>query len=277
LPALAASKVSGAQIIYHEHDSPSQDCLHPWLARMRFIAVRSARLIIFPNEARSRLARKKLGFSADRLRVVWNLPRLSELPTLVPKAKIPLIIYYHGSITPERLPEAVVEAVQRFRGRIRLVFAGYEVPGSRGYIARLLALSRAPNGDPLIRYAGLLPHKDLLAEAAHAHVGLAFMPRNSTDLNMRHMTGASNKAFDYMAAGLALLVSDLPDWQEMFVAPGFARACDPADPESLSTALRWFLDNPTERRAMAERNRAKIEKDWSCETVLANVLAEIEN
>ena len=35
--------------------------------------------------------------------------------------------------------------------------------------------------------------------------------------------------FDYMAAGLALLVSDLADWREMFVARGFARACDPAD------------------------------------------------
>ena len=54
-------------------------------------------------------------------------------------------------------------------------------------------------------------------EAARAHVGLALMPLNSNDLNMRHMTGASNKPFDYMAAGLALLVSDLPDWRQMFV------------------------------------------------------------
>ena len=60
------------------------------------------------------------------------------------------------------------------------------------------------------------------------------MPRTSDDMNMLNMTGASNKAFDYMAAGLTLLVSDLPDWHAMFVAPGFGRACDPADPDLYS-------------------------------------------
>jgi glycosyltransferase involved in cell wall biosynthesis len=272
LPARAASKVSGAQIIYHEHDSPAQGSLRPWLARMRFVTVRSARLIIFPNEVRSRLAREELGFPAERLHIVWNLPRLAELPTLAPKAETPLIIYYHGSITPERLPEAVVEAVQRFHGRIRLRFAGDEAPGARGYIERLFALGRTSNGDPLIQYAGKVQRMDLLTGAAQAHVGLALVPRNSTDVNMRHMTGASNKAFDYMAAGLALLVSDLADWREMFVARGFARACDPADPDSIAAALGWFLDNAAERRAMAARSRAKIVEDWNYDTAFAQVI-----
>ena len=70
---------------------------------------------------------------------------------------------------------------------------------------------------------------DLLAEAARAHIGLSLMPLKTGDLNMNHMTGASNKPFDYMAAGLALLVSDLPDWTRMFVEPGFGFACNPAD------------------------------------------------
>ena len=54
---------------------------------------------------------------------------------------------------------------------------------------------------------------------------------------MLHMAGASNKPFDYMAAGLALLVSDQPDWRAMFVEPGYARACDPTDPSSIATSL----------------------------------------
>jgi glycosyltransferase involved in cell wall biosynthesis len=276
LPALAASKASGAQIIYHEHDSPRQ--LRPWLARIRLMTVRSARLIVFPNESRSVLAREELGFLADRLHIVWNLPRLAELPTLTSKAETPLIIYYHGSIAPERLPEAVVEAVHRFHGLVQLRFAGYEVPSAHGYIERLLALGRRSDGDPLVQYLGQLPlRKDLLTEAAQAHIGLAFVPGNSADVNLRHMTGASNKAFDYMAAGLALLVSDLSDWREIFVAHGCGRACDPADPGSLTAALKWFLHNAAERRAMAERNRAKIERDWNYETGFAKVLGEVDN
>ena len=240
LPALAAAKVSGARVVYHEHDSPSPRSLRPWLAHMRVKMARVARLIIFPNEVRSSLAREELGFSADRLHIVWNLPRLSELPALIPKVEKPLIIYYHGSITPERLPETVVEAVRRFDGRIRLVVAGYEAPGAPGYISRLLDLGRLADGAQLVRYAGQFSRESLLREAASAHVGLALMPSDSTDINMRHMTGASNKAFDYMAAGLALLVSDLPDWRDMFVMPGFAIASH-SDSNSLTEALGWFL------------------------------------
>ena len=69
------------------------------------------------------------------------------------------------------------------------------------------------------------------------------MPRSCDDINMRHMAGASNKPFDFMAAGMALLVSDLPEWDAMFVQPGFARSCDPADPLSIARQLQWFLDH----------------------------------
>jgi hypothetical protein len=46
------------------------------------------------------------------------------------------------------------------------------------------------------------------------------MPKQSEDINMRHMVGASNKPFDYMASGLPLLVTDLPEWAATFVEPG---------------------------------------------------------
>ena len=91
------------------------------------------------------------------------------------------------------------------------------------------------------------------------------------------MVGASNKAFDYMACGLPLLVSDLPEWVSTFVKPGYALACDPNDPDSIEAALRWFLDHPDERREMGRRCRDKIQQGWNYETRFADVLAAIEN
>jgi glycosyltransferase involved in cell wall biosynthesis len=123
----------------------------------------------------------------------------------------------------------------------------------------------------------MMQRADLLTQAARAHVGLALMPCQSNDLNMRHMTGASNKPFDYMAQGLALLVSDLPDWKTMFVDPGYGMACNPTDADSISTALDWFIDHPEARRAMAVRAQNKIEAEWNYDTQFRAVLEFLES
>ena len=103
------------------------------------------------------------------------------------------------------------------------------------------------------------------------------MPFQSSDLNIRFMIGASNKPFDYMAAGLALLVSDLPEWNRMFVEPGFARAADPTNTDSLVRTLEWFVNHPDQRQAMVARARAKIEADWNYDTLFAPILGALSD
>lgn len=277
-PGLLAARLAGATLVYHEHDSPSPGMLHPVLARSRAAAVRAARLIVFPNEERARFAQRELRFSDNRLHIVWNVPRRAELVATAAPSELPLIVYYHGSITPERLPETVAFEVRRLAGRVRLCIAGYEAPSAPGYVRHLVGSDTGSAASSLIEYIGMVPSRaDLLMAAARAHVGLALMPRHLSDLNMRFMTGASNKPFDYMAAGLALLVSDLPDWKTMFVDPGFGLACDPTDADSLSMALGWFIDHPEERRAMAARARTKIEAEWNYDTQFRAVLESLES
>lgn len=273
-PGLLASATSGARLVYHEHDTPTPgERLNPLVAWTRRQAMRRAAQVVFPNAERAAIARASTGFDPARLHIVWNAPRQAETPCLQEKPDEPLVLYYHGSITPDRLPESVAAAVAHFAGRVRLEIAGYESPGATGHVARLQAVAGEARGLPLVRYAGRIPaHDELLRHAAQAHVGLALMPPDSDDVNMRHMTGASNKAFDYLSAGLALLVSDLPDWREMFVTPGYATTCDPRSVDSLTAAIQWFLDHPAERRRMAMAGRARIGEDWNYERQFAPVL-----
>ena len=274
-PGLLAARLAGAALVYHEHDSPSR--LHPVLEQSRRAAARAAQLVVFPNETRAHLAQRELRFSDKKLHIVWNVPMRAELVVSAATAEPPLIVYYHGSITPERLPETVSLAVRRMAGRARLRIAGYEAPGARGYVRHLVGSDKCASLDAPIEYIGMVPRADLLAEAARAHIGLSLMPFKSDDVNINHMVGASNKPFDYMAAGLALLVSDLPDWTRMFVEPGFGLACDPADADSISIALGWFIDHPEERRAMAARGRDKINTEWNYDTQFRAVLKFLES
>src|SRR5262249_23230632 len=125
---------------------------------------------------------------------------------------------------------------------------------------------------------GTISHrKDLLGLGSKAHVGLSLMPKRSDDFNLQHMVGASNKPFDYMACGLPLLVTNLPDWVSAFVKPGYGHACDPDDPDSIEAALCWYVEHPEERRAMGQKCKDKIRQCWNYESTFAHVMAQIEN
>src|SRR5436305_7382810 len=66
-PGVLAARLAAAALVYHEHDSPSPGGLHPALARSRRTATRAAQLVVFPNEARARIAQRELRFSDNKL------------------------------------------------------------------------------------------------------------------------------------------------------------------------------------------------------------------
>lgn len=276
LPGFLAARVCNARLLYHEHDSPSDvSDLNPLIRVARGAAFNHASLIVFPNAERAYLAQRQSEFTIDKLRIVWNVPLLADLPNLQVKSKEPFVLYYHGSINPERLPETVLEAVHAFDGAIRLDVAGYEAAGAPGYIERLLSRWNR-DGCETMRYLGEHQHNELLSLATRCDAGLALMPKDSVDVNMKCMVGASNKAFDYMAAGLPLIVSTLPEWCKGFVEPGYAKACDPRSVESVKSTLSWFLQNPQVASEIAKINRIKIEIDWNYDYEFQKVLDEIE-
>ena len=275
-PGLIAAKLAAATLVYHEHDSPPIGTLPGWLAQLRKAAAGRARIVILPNADRGIILCRETNRPSPNLRIVWNMPRRSELPPLEAHTDDGLRLYFHGSITPDRLPEAVVDAVRRFKGRVKMLIAGYEAPGASGYLARLVERGAGENGPPLVKYLGQIPlRSELLQAASSAHVGLSFMPNSTEDLNMRHMVGASNKPFDYMAAGLSLLVSNLPEWNATYVTAGFGRACNPFDVDSVVSALHWFLNHPSERQEMGQRGRRKIEAEWNYDVAFAPIFEEL--
>jgi hypothetical protein len=85
------------------------------------------------------------------------------------------------------------------------------------------------------------------------------------------MVGASNKPFDYLACGLALLVPNAFEWQDFYIRPGYGLSCDPDSVESIIAAIGWFMDHRTETHAMGEAGRQRILNDWNYETQFAPI------
>jgi glycosyltransferase involved in cell wall biosynthesis len=274
------------QVLYHEHDSPEDvhyltSDLRPLTSRFQHFLLWSRRrvglradLVVLPNQKRLDLLCQTAGRKKNSL-CVFNCPRQEELTGSNGERGGHGIVRlaFHGSINQDRLPLAILTAMSRFPGQVCLSVAGYEPAGSRGYMREFLQRAAELGLGKQVEFVGALPtRRDLYQQASKCNVGLAFMPLQDGDMNMANMTGASNKPFDYLACGLALLVSARPEWEEMFVRPGYGRSCDPADADSIAAQLDWFLKRPADTRRMGTLGRQRILADWNYETQFAPVL-----
>lgn len=261
----------GLSLVYHEHDTPAT--LGGLVGLCRQKLGRTVRVCVLPNAERAARFSAQVGRTTP-VWVVFNCPRLAEVgPIHEPSGGLRLL--YSGSIVPDRLPEAVVLAVAAVPVA-RLTVIGYETIGSRGYIAKLVKLAEEVGAADRIEFGSARPRHELWATIRASNVGLALLPNRSDDPNLAAMPGASVKVFDYLSAGLGLLLTDRPEWRAEYLYAGLAKGCNPSDPDSIAAALRWFADHPETTRAMGEAGRRRILTEWNYETQFAPVRAILE-
>jgi glycosyltransferase involved in cell wall biosynthesis len=256
-------------LIYHEHDSPEANPSSKYLKFCLIIRkqlVRRSAVSILPNQHRADIFDKAVD-NLSRSLCVWNCPRKKEIAVkrLPSDGKI-LRVLFHGSIVPERLPLTILHALSRLPYSVKLRIVGYETNQYSSHVRAMQEMSEKLNINDRVEFISAIPRNELLTLCQKSDVGLSFMPVVTEDINLKWMTGASNKAFDYLACGLPILVSSLSDWEKMYVEPGYALAANPEDPDSIASALLWYLEHPKEMRYMGDQGRQKILHEWNYET-----------
>ena len=271
--ALALAALTRARVVYHEHDAPAADGAS-WIikryleARTRLL--RTADVVVAPHADRS--ARVSMVAGGREVLTAWNCPpRPTRKPPMRQGLDV-LRLVFVGSINPERLPLTVIDAVAGAAMPVTLDVMGYETIGSRGYLAALAAHSSSLDAENRVRVLGTVSEDDRAAVCEPCDIGLSLMPMASSDENMRHMVGASNKTFEYLNYGLVPLVSDLPDWRRAFVEPGYALVCNPTKVQSIAAALDWAAQHRTAVREMAAQGWERLRLDWNCESQFGSVL-----
>ena len=167
-----------------------------------------------------------------------------------------------------------LKALELLPRTVVLKYAGYETVGHVGFIREFQALAGSLGLTDRVEFVGTPPTRPALYSlACTADIGLSLFAR----VFREPMAGASNKPFDYLACGLALIVPNTPEWTELYVNAGVARSADPESPESIAAAIQWFIDHPDETRAMRERGRQRILNEWNYETQFAPVKQLLES
>jgi glycosyltransferase involved in cell wall biosynthesis len=269
-------KRRGFKVVYHEHDFPTTEKASIFLkwafaARRKLAGI--ADLCVLPNQ--KRVEKFLLETQTTRpVYCVWNCPMLREVAPQKVGAldEKKLSILYHGTIVPCRVPMTLIEALSLLPKLVNLKIIGYEPIGAIGYVNQILSRARELGIECQIQIAGPLNRGKILEVSENFDVGISFTSLDKDDINMQELVGASNKAFDYLACGLALLVSDILAWKKTFVETGYGLTCDVKDPKSIAESLEWFLSHKNEMLRMGEKGKQHILSDWNYEKQFKPVL-----
>ena len=266
-------RLTGAAVIYDVHeDLPLQILAKPWipapLRRIGSVLATGAEWVFARGmtgvvAATPQISRR---FPQNRTITVQNFAIADELlvgnPT--PYGKRPATFVYIGGLA-------------RIRGVFEMMAAAALVSrelGARLTLAGLLShesfrdeLAHA-NGWEQADYRGWLTRSEVARHLDGARAGLLLLHPTRNYLESYPV-----KAFEYMTAGLPVIMSDFPLWRDLFEEMRCAIFVDPLDPQAIATAMTWILRNPEEAERMGARGKAAALTRFNWQAEAAKLLS----
>ena len=222
------------------------------LRRLEAAVFREADRIVTITECARRILIEHYGVPAGRVRTVPDGTSVDDgrrttedgpdptTSSVVGRPSSPLV-YYVGQLYPWKGAGLLVQAAAR-TDKARFVVVG-GLPNGRGGGADLAELRDRAHElgvSNRIEFRGYLPYAQVGQELAKAAVAVLPLPDEPV---ARYFTSPL-KLFDYMAAGVPIVASDLPALREVLRHDENAVLVRPDDPAALAVAIQRLLDDP---------------------------------
>jgi len=217
-------------------------------------------VIVVVEESAARLVR--LGLDRSKISVVSNTPACGRTDSLSQVRRPPdmpwgdPLLIYLGNLEPGRGVETLIAALPRVlqmapRAHLVIIGTGSQSDSLRGQAYQLQV-------EQSITFLGWVPYE--LAQSYLVHADICVVPHDSTDSNN---TTISNKVFDYMAAGKAVVVSDSPPTARVVRSVGCGLIFPAGDSCALAENVGELL-SPSNRYKMGQkgRNAIRCEYNW---------------
>jgi glycosyltransferase involved in cell wall biosynthesis len=267
LPGLLAARRCGARLVYDSHELatgvPYRGGAWPAVVATaeRLGAPRADATITVSTGIAARLS-ERYRLRAEPV-VVRNLPDLPppgaapapDLRRVLGIGDAPLIVH-QGAATPGRGCETLLDAMTLLP-EAHLLLLGAAGPHAENLIGSAAARGLAPRTHLL---APVAPEA-LLSHTAQADVGVSLLE----DSCENHRLALPNKLFEYLAAGLPVVVSDLPEAARLVRERGVGWCAAPGDPASVAATLRTALARRGDEALRDRLGRAAAELSWQRE------------
>lgn len=189
-------------------------------------------------------------YKARKSICIFNYPKLSELSTdNISWYKREQAFAYIGGITVQRNIFGMMDATKK--KNFNLYFAGHYESEFLKQEIKEKYLSKYEN----IHDLGFLRREELSEVLQKVCGGLCVL--QPTPQYLLH-TVRSTKLYEYMMAGIPVIVSDFPNVRD-FVKKAQCGICvNPLDAEAIGDAMQWLLDNPRKAEKMGNNGRNYI-------------------
>jgi glycosyltransferase involved in cell wall biosynthesis len=267
--AWAASKLRGAALVYDAHELYGESGGSGVLARVsdrvfkgveRFVVRRSAALITTNPSRAERLFSR---YGRDDVSVLANVPvRVEDLVPLDPgfPTGMPVVLYQGGVYARSRAFREVIAAISLLD--VHLAIVGF---GRDEELKLILDWAAEDGVTAKVHLLPPRPFDELVRTAAAASVGLVPVKAD----NVSNFLGDTNKLFEYLMAGLPVVVSDLPEIRAVAVQgdPPVGEVFDPNSPASIADAITRVLRDAAqyEGRRREARRLALDRFNWNLE------------
>lgn len=194
------------------------------------------------------------GFTHRNRQLVHNYPLLSSFYLPIDVDKVPDRVVYVGMLSGGRQTDKMFDLADHLGGKATLVIAGKPDPE----VAHLFdELDKYPNVD----YRGTIPGDQVPDLLGSAVAGLMFM---RPDKN--HLDALPTKVFEYMAAGIPFIASNLPALVESLEKWDCGVFVDTSeDVTAAAEAAKELLADPERCKRLGENGRRAIAEEFNFE------------
>lgn len=263
IPSYKASKKLKCRIIYDTHEIFLENL---WVKNNKITKyiwgffekriIKKVDKVVCVSHASSEYLQKKYGIDAPM--IVTNCISSTQVINYLVKKSEKLEVLNHGQFYGGRGYDIMIEAAKYLIGYadIEFVLRGF------GSMEDMLRKKVVDDGIKNVRFAPPVKVEELIPEAAKAWVGLAITEASCLNFEL----SVSNKLFEYAAAGLPVVMSDIPEHRYLNQKYDFGIILENNSPKCLAdTISRMYKSTELYERLKSSSERLSHEVTWENE------------
>ncbi len=262
LPALVAAAKKRVPCICDFHEWYSENVSFNWTTRvyephpklkrlifqmLEYVAIHSASKVVTVCESIAELMEKKF-HARQKIEVIRNIPNLNRGTTVSKwfpmdiRAELGLpketrVLLYQGGVGPSRNLEPIIRAMAYVKNAV-FVIRG---PAIDAFGAGYKQLAEECGCGNRVFWLPPVPSSEVVLEARAADIGIWTLLSN---VGLNFKLALPNKVFEYLAAGVPILVADLPEARKIVDRYQVGLAFDPEDPKAIAAVINRLADDP---------------------------------